>query len=61
MSISPSVPFLVSRKQRTAVVQHGLYLVPGTHRKTASSRARSNFIYKIATIGAALFLAMTVC
>ena len=51
MSLSPQpLPF---------VAHHGLHLVPPS--KNTPSVNRSNAIYRIAAIGAALFLALTVC
>jgi hypothetical protein len=46
------------RRKRAAFDHHGLYLVPDVKRK---AHPASNFVYRIVAVGAALFLAMTVC
>ena len=49
----------ISRQQRTVIARHGLYLVPNPNRPV--EHRNSGFVYRIAAVGAALFLAMTVC
>ena len=48
-----------SRHKRIAIERHGLHLVPNTG--SLARHARSGIAYRIATVAAALFLAMTVC
>ena len=49
----------LSCQQHPAIAHHGLHLVPTSNRQAKASR--SGFVYRIAAVGAALFLAMTVC
>jgi hypothetical protein len=49
----------ISRQQRTAIEHHGLHLVPNLTRNAEPPHA--GFLYRIAAVAAALFLAMTVC
>jgi len=49
-----------SRRKRAASDHHGLYLVPDLKVKR-KAHPGSNFVYRIVAVGAALFLAMTVC
>lgn len=49
----------LSRQQRVAIAHHGLHLVPNTGAHIR--KLRSGVAYRIATVAAALFLAMTVC
>ncbi len=56
MSLSSSP--LISKSAATN--HRGIYLVPFA-RKTDQRTSGSNFIYRIVAVGAALFLAATVC
>ena len=49
----------LSRQQRTVIAHHGLHLVPNPGRRVEPANA--GFVYRIAAVGAALFLALTVC
>jgi hypothetical protein len=49
----------ISRQQQLAIARHGLYLVPNSRRRVEP--AHSSFVYRLAAVAAALFLAMTVC
>ena len=51
----------ISRQQRTVIARHGLYLVPNPNPNRPVEHLNSGFVYRIAAVGAALFLAMTVC
>ena len=59
--LSMSISSSISNKQRAAIAYHGLHLVPDVSKEADSGVARSNFFYRVAAVGAALFLAMTVC
>jgi len=48
----------ISRQQHLAIARHGLYLVPNPRRRAEPTD--SNFVYRLAAVAAALFLAMTV-
>ena len=56
MPLSPSL----SSQHRAAIDHHGIYLVPRTGKADAQTLG-SNFVYRIVAVGAALFLAITVC
>jgi len=49
----------ISRQQQVAIARHGLYLVPNPGKRV--ELAHSGFVYRLAAVAAALFLAMTVC
>jgi hypothetical protein len=49
------------QQQRIGIAHHGLYLVPSLPNRFESPGTRSSMVYRIAAVGAALFLAMTVC
>jgi hypothetical protein len=49
----------LSRQQRIGIAHHGLHLVPNSGRHMAPPN--TSFVYRIAAVAAALFLAMTVC
>ena len=59
MSMSGSISQPVSRLPRTMIARHGLHLVPDAKRVADEGQIRAGFVYRIAAVGAALFLAMT--
>ena len=46
------------RRKHSAFDHHGLFLVPGVGK---TDHPASNFVYRVVAVGAALFLAITVC
>ena len=61
MSMSGSISQPMVRRPHAITSRHGLYLVPGTRHMTEASQNRAGFLYRAAAVGAALFLAMTLC
>ena len=61
MSMSGSISQPTNRMPHAVLAHHGLHLVPDAKNSSDARQNQAGFFYRAAAVGAALFLAMTLC